>query len=320
VILLAVIEFINNINNSLVGMKRAINYIINENKTKPHLVTGINCSPNINAYFEMLAIKQNYRKTTGRQFIHFTQSFSPKDDLTHEIAHEIAKKLCTLKQFDGFQILTATHIDRDHVHNHFIINTVNADTGQKWKQSPNRLRQLKDYSDLLCQEYGLMVIPKMSSGHENSGEYRSRKNSRSWKYELYLAVCECIKCSGSKAEFIGSMEQLGYKVFWADDRKYITFTTPEGKKCRNKKLYPPERFTKEALIKAFEFNKQYVNFQRHQAKMELILGFVKFIERDNYQKHRYPLSYLEGQALKEKIIEDKNGSELDWNKGEGFEQ
>ncbi|GAA0778445.1 hypothetical protein GCM10008908_35400 [Clostridium subterminale] len=73
------------------------------------------------------------------------------------------------------------------------------------------------------------------------------------------------------------MEKLGYKVDWSDERKYITFTNANGKKCRNRKLYPPEQFTKEALIKAFELNEQQATKKQLQAKMKLLLSAIQML-------------------------------------------
>ena len=90
----------------------------------------------------------------------------------------------------------------------------------------------------------MVILPMDKSNYTKAGEYRSTRRGMSWKYELYLAVNECINNSASKEEFISNMEKLGYKVKWTDTRKYITFTTPSGKKCRNNKLYKADELTK----------------------------------------------------------------------------
>lgn len=116
------------------------------------------------------------------------------------------------------------------------------------------MESLKKYSDELCREYGLIIVDGAKENHKNRGEFRAKDKQQSWKYELYLAVKHCKWCSISKYDFIKNMKSFGYKVDWIDERKYITFTNNEGKKCRNRKLYPSEQFTKETLIKAFELN------------------------------------------------------------------
>ncbi|MCG8538601.1 MAG: relaxase/mobilization nuclease domain-containing protein [Clostridia bacterium] len=317
---MAVIEFLNRSNKTLVGLRKAIEYITSQEKTEHHLIWGKDCNPD-NAYIEMITIKRNYGKDTGRQFIHFVQSFSPYDRLTPETANEIARKLLELDCFKGFQIVTATHIDKDHIHNHFIINTVNYETSYKWQQNPKDLQRLKNYSDKLCRQYGLMVIPSMDkSNYTKAGEYRSTRRGMSWKYELYLAVNECIRNSTSKQEFINNMEKLGYGVRWTDTRKYITFTTPSGKKCRNNKLYKADELTKEKIQSRLELNARYANKRELQQRMDNILNAVAILlssrsnNQGNSKNHKdYPLSKLEGDTLIERIAELKKGRGLDWD-------
>ncbi|EQB86612.1 hypothetical protein J2Z44_002351 [Clostridium punense] len=315
---MAVIEFINASNNTYKGMKRAINYIKNPIKTEPHLVGGKDCSPDT-AFNEFVMTKQNFKKETGRQFIHFVQSFSPHDKATPEVINEIGKRLLEHEAFKDFQVVYATHTDKEHLHNHFIINSVSFTTGRKWQLSKEQLESLKEYSDELCRDYGLIIVDGAKGNHRNRGEHRAKDKEQSWKYELFLAVRQCKWGSRSKEEFIENMEKLGYKVDWSDERKYITFTTPNGKKCRNRKLYPPEQFTKEALNKAFQLNEQQATKKQLQAKMELLLSAIQMLSKEdtNYNQGHYPLTSLEGQARKERAIEETKGRGFDWDKGNG---
>lgn len=170
------------------------------------------------------------------------------------------------------------------------------------------MQSLKDYSDELCREYNLIIVDGAKGNHKNRGEFRSESKEQSCKYELYLAVKRCKWCSRSKDDFIKNMGKLGYKVDWTDERKYITFTTPNCKKCRNRKIYPPEIFTKEALLKAFELNEQNADKKQLQAQMELLLSALHALTKnENRQNRNYPLTALEGQAKKERAIEEAKG-------------
>jgi len=315
---MAVIEFINASNNTYKGMKRAINYIKNPEKTELHLVGGKDCSPYTD-FNEFVMTKQNFKKETGRQFIHFVQSFSPHDKATPEIINEIGKKLLGHEAFKDFQIVYATHTDKEHLHNHFIINSVSFTTGLKWQLAKQQLESLKEYSDELCRDYGLIIVDGAKGNHKDRGEYRAKDKEQSWKYELFLAVRQCKWCSRSKEEFISNMYKLDYKVDWSDERKYIAFTTPDGKKCRNRKLYPPEKFTKEALIKAFEINEQQGTKKQLQTRMELLLSAIQMLSQEERNNQgRYPLTALEGQARKERAIEETKGRGLNWDDGKGM--
>lgn len=313
---MATIEFINRKNKTYKALSRVINYILRPDKTNDNLIFGVNCDKDT-AYKDFVQVKQLYEKETGRQYIHFVQSFSPKENITPELANEIAKRMISHSIFEGFQILLATHTDTPHIHTHFVINTVNAETGVKWHKSKEDLQTLKDYSDELCREYGLTVIDNdtKTKGHKKSGEYRSEEKGTSWKYELYLAVTESMKTAISREDFIKKMNTLGYDVLWDDNHKYITFTTPEGKKCRNRKLYPPERFTKENMEKTFERNRSYIDQKQREAKWDLFLNALNLLKsnpQNNHDTNKYPITALEGEALKEYILLHENKGEINW--------
>jgi len=290
-------------------MKRVIEYITNPAKTEPHLIGGLSCDIN-NAYNQFVMTKRHYQKEAGRQYIHFMQSFAPYEKITPEEVKSMADELVKMKQFEGYEIIYATHIDRAHLHTHFILNTVNAVTGLKWKQGATELQMIKDYSDELCRKRGLTITVGKKGNYKKRGEYRAKIKAQSWKHELYLAVKEVKRLSKSKDDFISNMNKLGYKVNWTDTRKHITFVTPDGKKCRNNKLYPPEKFTKESLLKTFELNtsrasdevdienstncsinstvenvKEYIVAYEKAEELELEglrTGYRKIIEHNNY--------------------------------------
>lgn len=235
------------------SIRRALDYTTNQEKTI-ELVTGVNCT-SATAYAEMICVKTMFNKLQGRQFVHFVQSFHPAEQVTPQQVHEIGIRLAKeFERFKGFQIVVATHVNEKHIHNHFVINSVNMETGLKWQQSPAQMKMVKDFSDQLCRSYGLSIIEHKESKRESTGEYRAKQRGQSWKYELRLTVDACMKNSVDRANFISNMRKLGYDVKWTDTRKDITFYTPDGKKCRNSRL--DKELTKEALIMAFKLNQE----------------------------------------------------------------
>ncbi|WP_052693136.1 relaxase/mobilization nuclease domain-containing protein, partial [Desulfosporosinus sp. I2] len=233
--------------------KIVLDYIMNPNKTD--LVTGVNCVPET-AFEEMLMVKAAYNKQDGRQFIHFVQSFHPAEQVKPQQVHEIG--VCLAKEFErfsGFQIVVSTHLDQEHLHNHFVFNTVNMETGLKWQQSPWQMEQLKDFSDQLCKNHNLSIIEHKGTQKESTGERRAKERGESWMHELRLAVDACIQNSTDRVNFISNMQKLGYQVVWTDTRKDITFITPQGRKCRNLRL--DKSLTKEALQESFALNKEF---------------------------------------------------------------
>ena len=225
------------------GLSSILNYCQKEKKTRHgdrQLVTGINCLP-ASAYREFVSTKLFYRKDNGRMFYQLLQSFSPDEAITPETAHEIAVKFAS-EQFQGYEVLVATHVDREHIHSHFIINSVNSDTGNKYHADKDEIQKLRNASDKLCLEYGLTVVVPVRREVKpmSTAEYRSADKCQSWKVALAIAIDDAMQYAKSKQNFIEIMEESGYQVRWSDERKAITYTTPNGKKCRDFKLHEPK--------------------------------------------------------------------------------
>ena len=241
---MAIIEAIS----SKANIKRIIHYVTQDKKTNVNLITGKDCMAE-SCLEEMLYTKNLYHKNSGRQYIHIIQSFDPKDNLSAEQVHNVGIKLANT--FNGFQVLVATHIDKNHLHNHLVINSVSFENGYKIQMSKKDLQYLKDYSDKLCLEIGASVIPKKEkTNYIKRNEYRVAEQGKSWKFKLMNAIDLSLAESNTKEEFIKSMNKLGYQVNWTDTRKYITYTTPEGYKCRDNKLYD-EKYSKGAMENEF---------------------------------------------------------------------
>ena len=148
--------------NSKASIGRAINYISQEGKSKKNIISGRDCSPGT-AIKEMKTTKKIFDKAGGRTYIHFIQSFKPEDDVSPEKAHQIAREWANNPQFEDFEVLMATHTDQDHIHNHFIVNSVNYKTGKKYQQSKKDLQKLKDFNDQLSRKYNLTIPEKNKS-------------------------------------------------------------------------------------------------------------------------------------------------------------
>ena len=241
---MAIIEAIS----SKANLKTIINYVTQDKKTKANLITGKDCLAE-SSLEEMLYTKNLYHKNNGRQYIHIIQSFDPKDNLSAEQVHNTGIKLANT--FKGFQVLVVTHIDKNHLHNHLIVNSVSFENGYKIQISKKDLQDLKDYSDKLCLQIGASVIPKKENKqYIKRNEYRVAEQGKSWKFKLINAIDLSLAESSNKEDFIKSMNKLGYQVNWTDTRKYITYTTSEGYKCRDNKLYE-EKYTKGAMENEF---------------------------------------------------------------------
>ncbi len=241
---MAIIKF----TNSKAKLKTIINYVTRTDKTDENIITGKDCMAS-SSLEEMLAIKQLYNKTNGRQYIHLVQSFDPKDNIKTKDAHQIGVELANY--FSGFQVLIVTHKDKEHIHNHLIINSVNFENGKKFSQSKIEMQEVKDYSDKLCQSAGIGIIEKKNyESIYNKNEYQVAVKGESWKIRLVNAIDYSIANSKTKDEYFKQMKNLGFEVVWTQNRIYITYTTPEGYKCRDNKLNNP-KYLKGEMENAF---------------------------------------------------------------------
>ena len=173
-------------------IKSALNYITNPEKTNETLVSGVNCTPE-SAESEFDFTKTKFNKHGGREYYHIVQSFSPDDNITPEIAHEIGIKFA--EYFKGYQIVISTHCDKDHIHNHMIMNSVNYKTGKKFHQTKEDLMRVKEFSNKLCLEYGLSQTEEKSNW----------KEMPKWKAKLRNDAYYAAKVSRTKEEFIKLM-------------------------------------------------------------------------------------------------------------------
>jgi len=242
------------------GLWGLLHYCMQDRKTMYNdrkLVTGINCVAQ-STFNEMVNTKMQYRKPGGRQYYHIMQSFHPDESITPETAHEIALRFAE-ENFPGYEILVATHVDRSHIHSHFVVNSVNAETGLKFHSDNHEIQRLREASDKLCIEYGLsVVIPKSKKVKGMStAEYHIAEKGQSWKLDLAMAIDEAMRYAVSKEHFIELMEMEGYEVKWKDTHKYITYTCPNGKACRDNKLHE-EKYLKENMEDEFRIRKEII--------------------------------------------------------------
>ena len=224
------------------------------------LVSGRNCTAQ-SALSEMRLTKERYRKTDGRQYYHFVQSFAETDDLTPQEAHAIALELAQ-REFPSFEVLVATHIDTDHLHSHLIVNSVSFQDGRKLHQSAADLQAHRLASDEICAAHGLEILPppqkQVKQKRMSSREYRSAAKGESWKFRLMDTIDQCMKYAETKDEFISLMESEGYQVRWTEGRKNITYTTPNGMKCRDDRLHET-KYTKEVMEYEFRLRTAIVH-------------------------------------------------------------
>lgn len=236
---MATVNFISYSHQSRTVLSRVTAYVMQDQKTaEGEWVSGQNCLPQLAAR-EFTATREAYRKDSPVWFYHYTQSFHPREPVTPALAHRIAKEFASQAWPDS-EVLIATHVDAAHIHSHFLVNAVCHESGKMLRQGPNTLHRLRQLSDGLCMKYGLSVLPqeqKQAAQGMSTREYRSAERGQSWKLNLAIAIDKAMETADNRDHFIRLMKWEGYAVRWEADRKYITYTTPDGNKCRDKNLH-----------------------------------------------------------------------------------
>ena len=221
-------------------MKSVMRYVSQLSKTLwdgQQLVSGIGCQPET-AFDEFLSTKLLHHKDGGVMFYHMVQSFPKGAAIDPRAAHEAARRLAGY--FGGCEVLVCTHTDREHTHSHCIINSVNFETGKKVHMADEQIQELRIRNDQICEELGLPKFQKdeqRQSGGMSNAEYYPAAKGESWKLELMRVIDECMRYAASREEFLALLRAEGYGATWTDSRKNITYTTPDGRKCRDSKLH-----------------------------------------------------------------------------------
>ena len=242
-------------------MKSVMRYVSQLGKTfwdGQQLVSGIGCQPET-AFDEFLSTKLLHHKDGGVMFYHMVQSFPKGADVDPRTAHEAACRLAGY--FEGCEVLVCTHVDREHIHSHCIINSVNFETGKKVHMADEQIQELRARNDQICEELGLPKFQRdgqrQSRGMSNA-EYYTASKGESWKFELMRVIDECMRCAGNREEFLVLLRSEGYNATWTDGRKNITYTTPDGRKCRDSKLHI-EKYLKENMEAEFGYRTENDN-------------------------------------------------------------
>jgi len=180
--------------------------------------------------------------------------------LSPQQAHDIGVEMA--QSFGNREVIVATHIDRDHLHNHFVVSAYDFETGIKLHNNKFYLAELRKRSDEICQAHGLSTLkeynPLKKSQRLGPKEYRAAERGNSWKMELRVAIDYCMARSRSKSEFKKEMKKLGYDMIYTPERKYITYIlhTEDGREKRvrdiklNEDKYRKENMDREFRIRA----------------------------------------------------------------------
>ena len=204
-------------------------------------------------------MKMVYEQFSGKRFdeplplvgkgrvkaIHYIQSFDPMNNITSEEAHRVAKAFARKTFGDNCQIVIATHCDKNHIYNHFVLNTYGID-GHKFNDNQTTLNKIKEYSDRTCLAFGIQPYDKAKGKGKTVAynEWEHRQRGTSWKQKIRLDIDRPIASVKNFDELLYELELLGYTVKCG---KYISIKAPEQQRfVRCKTL--DEDYTEESLM------------------------------------------------------------------------
>lgn len=193
----------------LQAMRDVMDYAMNDAKTeKQFYITALQCSLR-DARTEMALLKRRHGKEDGILAFHGYQSFKP-GEVTPDIAHEIGVKLAE-ELWPDHQVIVATHLDKAHVHNHFVLNSVSMN-GRKFYANKESYRKMRAASDRLCKQYGLSVITDHKEYYpKHYAEWSAEQDGQStWRSSIRVDMDAAIKASMTFQQFINAMKQKGY--------------------------------------------------------------------------------------------------------------
>ena len=211
----------------LQSLENVMEYAMDESKTeKQFYVNGVNCDPKF-ARDQMIMTKERFGKTEGRICYHMIQSFAP-GEVTPELAHEIGIRFAQEIFGDKYEVLVATHLNTDSIHNHFVINSVSMDNGKKYHMPRGAVYKLRNVSNRLCREHGLSEIQDRSGG----GKY-SYYDLLDFKHEggslniFAHDIDEAIASSVTRQQFFDEMSRRGYRFDFTRQHPRIFFPGKE---------------------------------------------------------------------------------------------
>ena len=206
------IEYVENKDKTkipILDLSNTIDYASNKNKTEEQFyVTGINCDSK-NVYQDMMLVKKAYNKIDNIQGFHGYQSFK-EGEVTPDIAHKIGIQFANEMWGDEFQIVVTTHLNTNHVHNHFVVNSVSMKDGHKYNYSNHEMARLRQTNDFICKEYGLSSLEEKVT--RKKFDFSKYMNHDKYSTRTQRDIDIAIKNSFNYQDFINTMKKMNYEV------------------------------------------------------------------------------------------------------------
>lgn len=145
-----ILKSVGEVGKTVGSLKAVLEYISRKDTDAEEVLTsGVGLDANVDkAFAEIMYNKRSYNKVSGKMYKHYIQSYSPEDNITAEKAHEIAVKFAEENFLArGFKCYVATHLDKDHIHTHFVMDNVSFENGLKYVELSESDLKRKQYKE-----------------------------------------------------------------------------------------------------------------------------------------------------------------------------
>lgn len=235
------------------GLKEVLAYTTQGYKTnEKEYITGINCDPKTSLK-QMMNTKLSYNKMDGRLAFHAVQSFKP-GEVTPEECHALGIQLAKQMWGNRFEVVVSTHLDKEHLHNHFVVNSVSWVDGKKYDNRKADIDHFRELNDAICKEHGLSIIENPNEKAMNYGEWSAEKQGGIYFRKIIrYDVDTVLSYARTLDQFKEGLEEIGYQVDLSG--KHWTLKHPQSKRTfRFYKLTKDNRYDEEHLVERINSN------------------------------------------------------------------
>ena len=271
-------------------LKKAINYICNGYKTDDEIYVTTHLCSRENAHKEFELTKKQFNSRTKTLAHHLIQSFVP-EEVGFEEAHQVGIELCEKILESKYEYVLATHIDKDHIHNHIIFNSIDVDEGKVYHSYYGSYMNIRNQSDRLCREHNLSVIDQETQKEINEIKRRKfvnwydgneDKKGSSYKSRLQFDIDRTIKQSINWQDFLSKMESYGYEI---KHGKHIAFRSKNQQRFTRAKTiggnYTEEQIKDRILNKEKEIGN--IIDIKNNIKAKTSRGYEHWVTKHNLQ-------------------------------------
>ena len=271
-------------------LKKGIDYICNGNKTDDEIYVTTHLCSRENAHKEFELTKKQFGSKTKTLAHHLIQSFVP-EEVSFEEAHQVGIELCEKILEGKYEYVLATHIDKDHIHNHIIFNSIDVHEGKIYHSYYGSYMNIRNQSDKLCREHNLSVIDQEAQKEINEirrrkfvnwYDWNEDKKGSSYKSRLQFDIDRAIKQSINWQDFLSKMESCCYEIKIG---KHIAFRSKNQQRFTRAKTiganYTEERIKERILNKDREIGN--IIDIKNNIKAKTSKGYEHWVTKHNLQ-------------------------------------